>query len=222
MTGFDMGYSVYLHTNKTNGKKYVGITSQKNVERRWSNGAGYKKQRRFYCAIKSYGWDGFTHEILYSGLTKEQAEAKEEELILLFRSNDLAFGYNIENGGRTRKISEEQKNHLREVNTGKHHTEETKAKMSASHKGLSSCWLTGRKASEETKKKMSEKRLGANNPRAKSVVKLTLDGKQIAVYDTLNDAALSINQTRSAHISQCCRGERKSAYGFRWAYLEVI
>ena len=217
-----MKYSVYLHTNKTNGKKYIGITSQKNVERRWSNGAGYKKQKRFYCAIQSYGWDGFTHEILYSGLTKEQAEAKEEELILLHRSNDLNFGYNIENGGRTHKISEAQKQKLRDINTGKHHSAETKAKMSVSHKGMSSQWLTGRKASEETKAKMSARRLGSNNPRAKSVVQLTLDKEPIAVFDTLKDAALSINQTRSAHISQCCRGERKSAYGFRWAYLEVI
>lgn len=216
-----MSYLVYLHTNRENGKKYVGITSQKSGKRRWHNGEGYKKQRRFYSAITCYGWDGFTHEILFSGLTKEQAEEKEEQLIKLFRSNELEHGYNIENGGKTHRMSEAQKQRLREVQTGRKLTEETKRKISESHKGLSPSWLTGRTATAETRAKMSVSRSGKRNGRARSVLQFSFDGILIEVYATLKDAANAVNVKSSAHISQCCSGERNCAYGFCWAYAEV-
>lgn len=45
-------WTVYIHTNKTNQKRYVGITSQ-DTERRWKNGWGYYTQIIFYRAIKN-------------------------------------------------------------------------------------------------------------------------------------------------------------------------
>ena len=63
-------WSVYVHTNITNGKKYVGITSR-SVERRWQNGNGYNKGTVFRNAIDKYGWDGFRHDVLYSGLSED-------------------------------------------------------------------------------------------------------------------------------------------------------
>lgn len=84
-------WTVYIHKNKINGKAYVGITGR-NVEDRWGkNGRAYKGQS-FYYAIQKYGWDGFTHEIISTGLTKKRAEEMEIELILKYDS--IKNGYN--------------------------------------------------------------------------------------------------------------------------------
>lgn len=92
-----MSYCVYKHTSPS-GKVYIGIT-MKNPLKRWANGLGYCRQSYFFNAILKYGWDNFTHEILYTGLTKEEACQKEIELIALYRSNQRKYGYNISSGG---------------------------------------------------------------------------------------------------------------------------
>ena len=84
-------YKVYMHTNLTTGKKYVGITKMK-PETRWNNGVGYKENKKFYSDIKKYGWDGFLHEVLYDNLDYLQARSIESKLI---KDYDLIkTGYN--------------------------------------------------------------------------------------------------------------------------------
>ena len=100
-------YCVYVHTNKTNGKKYVGITSM-SPERRWAKGRGYRSNVLFYRAIQKYGWDGFIHEILESGLTKQSAYEKEIGLIQSMQLTDPKYGYNLDKGGNgSNRITEE-------------------------------------------------------------------------------------------------------------------
>lgn len=139
-----MGYSVYKHTFPNN-KVYIGITSRKPKSRWGLNGNGYKLQSLIYHAIKKYGWDNIQHEILFQGLTKEEAEKIEIELIKKYKSNNIIFGYNIANGGNSvsedtkKKISEALKGVLageNNPNYGKCLSEETKMKISESRKGL--------------------------------------------------------------------------------------
>lgn len=213
-----MSYTVYMHVNKTNGKKYVGITCQANPKRRWSNGEGYRQQRRFYNAIKCYGFDGFDHLILESGLTKEQAETKEQEYIRKYKSNDLRYGYNIENGGHVNKYTDEQRKQMSIAHLGHTHSEQTKEKMSIVHKGKSTKWLTGLKASDVTRAKMSAQRKGALNVRARKVYQYDLDGNLVAEYEYMNLAKDALGLTNTSHISQCCNGKRNKAYGYVWSY----
>lgn len=107
-------YSVYVHTNKANGKMYVGQTCQK-PERRWAKGEGYKFCTHFYNAIQKYGWDNFEHEVIASNLTLEEANNFEELLIKKLNTLDSAFGYNLRPGGRNSSFSEEHKNKLSEA-----------------------------------------------------------------------------------------------------------
>ena len=104
-------YCVYKHTSPS-GKVYIGITCRSNPEIRWNKGHGYSRNIHFRNAIKKYGWDNFGHEIIREGLTHEEANKAETELINQYNSANRSFGYNVSPGGgawsdETRKKSSE-------------------------------------------------------------------------------------------------------------------
>lgn len=174
-------FCVYAHVTPNN-KKYIGITKQ-TPDNRWKNGEGYSTQPYFYRAIQKYGWDNIRHIILFEHLTKEEACNKEKELIEIYKTNNPNFGYNLSSGGEGPfgvVRSKETREKLRNANLGKHHSEETKRKISehsphynkgrklskehaeklhASRRGKPS-WMSGRKLSDEERKKLSKAHLG--------------------------------------------------------------
>ena len=110
-------WSVYVHINKTNGKRYFGITSS-TPRNRWRYGYGYSGCRYFNFAIEKYGWDGFEHKVLASGLSKEQAEYTERLLIDVYQTTDRNYGYNIQPGGNVKPLSPEGLQSMREALSG--------------------------------------------------------------------------------------------------------
>lgn len=143
-------YKLYVHISPS-GKKYYGITSQE-PNRRWQNGNGYKYNEYFTRAINKYGWDNFEHTILFSELTKEEAEAMEQTYIALHNTTNPKYGYNLTKGGEGTlgwQPNESWRRKQSEINSGKgnpmygkesafrgkHHTEEAKQKMSEANKG---------------------------------------------------------------------------------------
>ena len=79
-------YKVYIHTNLVNGKKYIGITQQAEKER-WSNGNGYRENKKFYKDIQKYGWnDGFSHEIIKENISYKEARTLEKFYISKYDS----------------------------------------------------------------------------------------------------------------------------------------
>lgn len=90
---------VYEHISPSR-KIYVGITKQKPKDR-WKNGTGYLRkdnhQPLIANAIKKYGWNNFTHYIIASNLTLEEAAEIETSRILKYKK--LNISYNITNGG---------------------------------------------------------------------------------------------------------------------------
>lgn len=114
-------YTVYKHTSPS-GKVYIGYTSQRNVKHRWNNGKGYIGNDYFSKAIDKYGWDNFSHQILFVGSSESEAKEKEIFYISLYDSTDRSKGYNITKGG--------------EGFNGYHHTEECKVRISEKLKGV--------------------------------------------------------------------------------------
>jgi hypothetical protein len=90
-------FTVYAHTNRKTGEKYIGITSG-NPLARWNNGKGYSRNKKFYPAIIAYGWDGFDHEIIAQGLDKTAALQMEQSLIRKYKT--IENGYNNDDSGK--------------------------------------------------------------------------------------------------------------------------
>lgn len=93
----DAPYCIYKHTSPS-GKVYIGQTCRKNLQKRFLYmGIGYKDCPYFWNAIQKYGWNNIKHEILAEGLTKQQADKYEKNLIKQYK--DLGISYNVTDGG---------------------------------------------------------------------------------------------------------------------------
>lgn len=88
---------------------YIGQTSKTPQERAGSNGSNYKESRRFYNAIKKYGWHSFKLDILATVLTLEEANMVEMDMIERQKSRNPKYGYNIALGGDNKEMSDETK-----------------------------------------------------------------------------------------------------------------
>ena len=179
-------YKVYVHINKSNGKRYYGITKQE-VEERWKNGHGYSSNKHFMNAINKYGWNNFEHIVIAKGLTEEEAKWLEIELIREFDTTNQDKGYNITLGGeggnglkhtkearkkireasKGKTLSEETRKKISEASKGKTLSEEHRKKLSESHKGKQTGKnhpMYGKKHTKEARKKISEASKGKNHP----------------------------------------------------------
>lgn len=208
-----MSYCIYTHTNKTNGKTYVGLTSML-PEERWRCGKGYHKGTHFRNAIDKYGWDGFEHKIIKDNLTKEEAGYWEQYYISFYNSADRQYGYNMsfggEHGGHPRTLETRKK--ISENHggfDGRKHTEESLEKMRKSHRDNPSHKIPH---SEEAKDKM---RKAALNSRGRLFLCIELN----RIFDNLNDA-YRITTCPKGAIVQCCQGKQKQSKGYHWKYVD--
>lgn len=211
------GYTVYKHTSPS-GKVYIGITKQR-PRKRWDNGRGYDHSPHMRAAINKYGWENFEHEILRTGLTKEEAEAEEIRLIALHRANDRRFGYNTDAGGSApghmaeetrRKIAERMKgdnNPTRKYGhpmQGKKHTAEARARMAEAARNR-----PRRPCSPELKATL----------RAAQKKRPVRDLETGQEYAGIHEAAEATG-LQATKICAVCRGKRNKTGGKRWEYVK--
>lgn len=202
-------YSVYIHTNRKNGKKYVGITSRP-LKKRWKGGSGYFRNKYFWPAIKKYGWEGFDHEVVAEGLTFHEAAQLEIELIAKYQTNNREYGYNLSTGG--------------EFSAAGHHcqmSEETKRKQSEAKKGKFKTPETRQRMSEAQKARPTHYRpSGKESGTARLIYQKTKAGELVASYYGRGEAARALGLASPSKIGEVCLGKRKSAYGFLWEYAK--
>lgn len=226
-------YKVYCHTSPS-GKRYVGISN--NPEKRWNNGKGYIKNYLFYRAIEKYGWNNFTHEILYENLSIDEAGEIEKKLINNWNLMDPNFGYNLREGGNG-KFSEHSRylmSKSRKGNTnsvGQYHSLENRKQISESLKkyykehSVSKMDMSNNKdyqkivarKQELTHLKRSLATSGTNNPSARAIKQLDKNGNLIEEFAYATLAAKKYNLDLSS-IIKCCRGKLKTCGGYKWEY----
>lgn len=98
---------IYKYTNKITGKHYIGQTN--NLQKRFNghkseafnpNASGYNLP--FHCAIRKYGMDGFTYEVLEEiadGESQDFIDEREKYFIKEYHSLTSENGYNLTIGG---------------------------------------------------------------------------------------------------------------------------
>jgi group I intron endonuclease len=204
-------WSVYIHITPE-PKVYVGTTSKKPYLL-WNYGYGYKGTP-FYKAVLQFGWSNIHHEVLATGLNKEDAYDLEKELISWYDSTNPNKGYNRAGGGHGSsgvKISEETRQRLRESHTGikNPHTLEWNEKISAGN--------IGKKKPHAGVPRSAECRVKISVSLSKKVCQYDRDGNLIEVFPSIREAASVLN-IKNQNISACCRGKAKTAGGFVWKY----
>ena len=87
-------YIVYKITNKLNGKVYIGQTTE-GIEKRWKRHCGYQINdgTYFHNAIKKYGAENFTIEIIDKA--KNQEELNELEFFYINKYNNNCYNKTI-------------------------------------------------------------------------------------------------------------------------------
>lgn len=169
-------WCIYKHTNKINGKCYIGQTCKKPNKRFGKNGYGYinSHQPKFRNAISKYGWDNFDHTILKENIQSlEEAHKWEKYYINLFDSFKNGYNSTLGGSGSEGKIwTKEEREKIRQklkkykgplVHTYGKRGPETS--MWGKHMSLESNEkrrqkMLGRKMSEEAKEKMRLAHLG--------------------------------------------------------------
>lgn len=180
-------YLIYKITNKLNGKIYIGKHQTENLNDGYMGSGALIKN-----AIKKYGVENFTKEILFDVYGKDLMDFLEEAIV------DDAFvarkdTYNLKVGGegggvKGHAVSEETKRKMSKAKKGKtsplkgthqpkevvekrisklrgrHWKEETIRKQSELRKGKPQPW-NSYKRSDETKRKMSESHKGKLSPK---------------------------------------------------------
>lgn len=238
-------YSVYMHIFP-NGKRYIGITSQHPVEKRWSStGIGYRKCNKMWKAIQKYGWENVEHIVLYENLSKAMAESA--EIALIKEYNTIEDGYNLDNGGnvygshteetkkrigdanRGKIVSDETREKLRnrpkqtgENNPfyGKHHTEIVKTRQADFMKGNQ--FNKGHHHTDEFKRmkseQMHEKYKDGGHPKCRAVIMEKPNGSQEIFY-SLRKAAEVANVSVTSLHNYIYKG--KTVNGCRWRYKDA-
>lgn len=197
--------TIYIRTNKINGKQYIGQTKDfKRRERDWRKIETSYANDELNKDRNNYGLDAFDVEILAE---VDDSISDEMERLYIEEYNTLyPNGYNKYSGG------------IYEFTY--HMSEEVKQKISNSEKG--------KIVSEKTKQRISNGLRNHPN-KSKQVYQYTLDGELVKVYPSAREAARQLGYNQG-NISNCCNGgyyykgkwkNRVQYNGYKWSYYPL-
>ena len=208
---------IYQITNNVNGKIYIGKT-ERTIQERWREHCkDYLRERCYdrplYRAMRKYGLSNFTIELL-----EETDNPEEREIFWIEQKGSFKHGYNATMGGDGKKYIDYDLVVATYKNSGI--IKET-AKIlgiceDTVHKILKQKDISIKPTSEMNKEKFS-----------KMVSMYSLNDEYIRTFISLQEAATYMvenkltgckHSTIRTHISEVCRGKRKTAAKFKWKF----
>jgi len=220
---------VYSLTSRTSGKSYVGKTIRA-LDQRWREHVYHamndSTEMPLYAAIRKYGSDDFTKEVLAEAASEE--ELNELEVRNIAELGTFVNGYNATRGG--------------DGISGYRHTSETKKRFSEMRKGSGNHNWGG--LSEEHGRNMARAKVGigtgprphamgwhhtneakekisknsSSQPRTPiSVRQLDSIGQVLATYPSMSLASQAVGG-RGRGIKACCEGRQGTYLGYRWEF----
>jgi len=171
-----MTSGIYCIENLINGKKYIGQSERLEIRKKWHFSVlekGNHDNAHLQNAYNKYGKENFIFSVLIS--CKSFELTKYEQLFINSCSSDCLYNLRLEcvNSNLGIKWSDESRKRASENHAdfsgenhplfGKHHTKETRKKLSDSHKGLQAGEnhpLYGKHHNKETKMKIGASRIG--------------------------------------------------------------
>ena len=204
---------LYSIKNLLSGKQYVGKAND--PDHRWKEHLACARLNPILVidyAIRKYGAENFTFEVI--------GEFESEELAYLYESFEIQnrfslvsqFGYNVSAGGRGGKagflLSEEVRKRISEKRKGMKFTDQHRANLSKA--------FTGRKHSAETRLKMSQSRQGSKNSQSK----LSEEHVEIIKQCLLTRCKTQIQLAREYNVSVATIKAIKS--GRLWSHVLIL
>lgn len=162
---------IYKITSPT-GAIYIGQTVDMYLRKVLYKNHHCKSQRRLYNSILKHGWEAHIFEVLIE-CPEDELDKWEMHYISFYKTFNTDHGMNLRDGSKTRgRQSEETKRKISESHKGIGHTDATKEKLRIINTGRKMSSETihnmsiaklGKLKSAETKRRMSIRQLGEKN-----------------------------------------------------------
>lgn len=124
---------IYCVTNSVNGKRYVGQTIQ-TLNARWRLHKTSGACRLLRRAIDKYGESSFDICVLEPANSKTELDLAEIEWIFKMNTLDPSVGYNLKDGGSSRRYSIASKQKMSDSAKSRLSSEESRSELSARRK----------------------------------------------------------------------------------------
>lgn len=208
---------IYQITNNINGKIYIGKT-ERSIQERWSEHCReYIKERcesrPLYRAMRKYGISNFSIELL-----EETDKPEEREVFWIEQKGSFKYGYNATLGGDGKRYTDYDLVVATYKNIG---TQKETAKIL----GISED--TVRTALRQSGVEIRTHQEIAREQTSKTVSMYSLNDDYLRTFPSTQEAARYMVDnnltgcqlsTIRTHISEVCRGKRKTAAKFKWKF----
>ena len=202
---------IYVITNDTNGKQYVGKTNN-SIEERFKEHISDSRRQRcekrpLYSAINKYGVEHFHIAIIEECSAEESAD---REIYWIDKLGTYGRnGYNATRGGDSKKYYD-----YKEI-------VEKYQELRSIHK--TALFFRCDDGTVKTACRQYKIPIITTNPgEKKPVAKIDKDtNKIICIYSSLTEASLnnSCSDKNASSIARVCSGQRQTALGYKWSWI---